>query len=73
VELEGSVGAGQAVRGSVIDVAHELELELELSRELEVGVGVGHGPHEPHEPAATVESEHARTKIDAALLLRPIF
>jgi hypothetical protein len=70
VELEGSVGAGQAVCGSVIDVAHELELELELSRELEVGVGVGHGPHEP---AATVESEHARTKIDAALLVRPIF
>jgi hypothetical protein len=30
VELEGSVGAGQAVHGSVIDVDDELQLELEL-------------------------------------------
>jgi hypothetical protein len=28
--LEGSFGAGQAVRGSVIDVDEELELELEV-------------------------------------------
>jgi hypothetical protein len=58
VEVEGSVGAGQAAHGSVLD---ELELEMEL--EVDVGVGVG------HEPAAAVEIEPARRKSDATLLM----